>query len=100
MLKTVLPVALCLAVPVLCGGCLGAFAENQARRQAARSADHYIRKYAEPELEPALSEDPELRRSYRQGRNDIADTVVRAGNPRQRGKVGVDDRGWLTKEDR
>ncbi len=90
----------CLAAPVLCGGCLGAFAENQARRQAARSADHYVRKYAEPELERGFSEDPNLRREYREGRNALADTIVRSGNPRQKGQVGVDDRGWLTKENR
>lgn len=99
MLKT-LSILVCLAALAVCGGCLGSFAENQARRQAARSADHYVRKYAEPELDEAFANDPQLRREYRQGRNDLADTIVRTGNPRQQGQVGVDDRGWLTKENR
>ena len=99
MLKTALAAVFAAAL-VFCGGCLGSFAENQARRQGARSADHYVRKYAEPELEQAFSEDPALRQDYRQARNDMADTIVRTGNPRQKGQVGVDDRGWLTKENR
>jgi hypothetical protein len=73
--------ALCLAAPVVLGGCLGSFASNQARRQAARTTDHYIREYADP-----------------QTRNDVADTIVRTGNPRQKNRVGVDDKGWLTNE--
>ncbi len=87
--RVVVALVVCLAAFLLCGGCLGAFAENQARRQAARSADKYVRKYVEPELG-----------ENREARNALADTIVRAGNPRQQGQVGVDDRGWLTKENR
>lgn len=87
--------ALCLAAPTLLTGCFGSFASNQARRQAARSADHYMREYAEPD-------DPQARADFRQTRNDLADTIVSTGNERQqqKGQVGVDDRGWLTKENR
>lgn len=74
-------------------GCLGRFAANQGRRQAARSADHYVRTYAEPELD-----DSAARTEMRQARNDLADTIVRTGNERQTTRVGVDDRGWLTNE--
>ncbi len=81
-----------------CTGCLGAFAENQARRQAARTADHYIREYAEPEVQAYAGEDPYAQDEWRQTRNDVADTIVRTGNPRQKTRVGVDDRGWLTNE--
>lgn len=100
-MRTIL-VALCLgiAAPIFLGGCLGSFASNQARRQAARSADHYVKEYVEPELDAAYGNDPQYREEFRQGRNDLADTIVRSGNPRQQGRVGVDDRGWLTKEDR
>lgn len=85
----------CLAAPFLLGGCLGAFAENQARRQAARSADHYFREYAEPELQQ-YNHDPYAQQNTNQFRNEMADTIVRSGNPRQQTPVGVDDRGWLT----
>ncbi len=81
-----------------CTGCLGAFAENQARRQAARTADHYIREYAEPEVQAHAGEDPYAHGEWRQARNEVADTIVRTGNPRQQTRVGVDDRGWLTNE--
>ncbi len=95
-------VLLCLSAPWLLGGCLGEFAGNQARRQAARSADKYIREYAEPELEELYADDPrahqQFREDFRQSRNDVADTIVRTGNPRQKGRVGVGDDGWLTKE--
>ncbi len=96
--------ALCLAAPLFLGGCLGSFASNQARRQAARTADHYIREYAEPELEEMYAGDPaaqqQFRDDFRQTRNNVADTIVRTGNPRQQNRVGVDDRGWLTNEPR
>lgn len=78
---------------IFSAGCLGRFAANQGRRQAARSADHYVRTYAEPE-----TDDPAARAEFRQTRNDIADTIVRTGNDRQTTRVGVDDRGWLTNE--
>lgn len=87
---------LCLSAPLLLGGCLGSFAENQARRQAARSADHYFREYAEPELEHYAGGDPRFQQDMRQTRNEMADTIVRTGNPRQQAPVGVDDQGWLT----
>lgn len=90
--------SLCLAALVVFSGCLGAFAGNQARRQAARSSDHYVRKYAEPELREAYGNDPNFDQEFRQGRNDLADTIVRTGNDRQQTKVGVSDRGWLTNE--
>ncbi len=83
---------------VACTGCLGEFAENQARRQAARTADHYIREYAEPEVQAQAGEDPYAQEEWRQARNKVADTIVRTGNPRQQTRVGVNDRGWLTKE--
>lgn len=94
----ILCAAVCLASLFCLGGCLGRFASNQGRRQAARSSDHYIKKYGEPALEEYYGDDPETRQAVRQGRNDVADTVVRTGNPRQKTKVGVDDRGWLTNE--
>ncbi len=81
----------CLIAPVTLTGCLGSFAANQGRRQAARSADHYVRKYGEPD-------DPQGKAEFSQTRNDIADTIVRSGNDRQQTRVGVDDRGWLTNE--
>lgn len=89
---------LCVAVPGLLTGCLGRFAANQGRRQAARSADYYVRTYAEPELREMRGNDPQANAEMRQARNDLADTIVRTGNDRQKGRVGVDDRGWLTKE--
>ncbi len=83
-------------------GCLGNFAANQGRRQAARSADYYYRTYAEPELLDTYADDPaaqqEARQQSRQLRNDMADTVVRSGNERQVDRVGVNDRGYLTNE--
>lgn len=88
--------AVCLIAPFFATGCLGSFAENQARRQAARSADYYVRNYAEPALEQQAAGDPYFQQDMRQARNDIADTIVRTGNPRQETPVGVDDRGWLT----
>lgn len=91
-----LALAICISAPLLLGGCMGAFAENQARRQAARTADHYIREYAEPELNNYAGGDPAAHRDMQQFRNDVADTIVRTGNPRQHAPVGVDDRGWLT----
>lgn len=93
---------LCLTAPLFLGGCLGSFASNQARRQAARTADHYVREYVEPEYNEYYGNDPQAQQSFRQGRNDLADTIVSTGNERQlrQGQVGVDDRGWLTKENR
>lgn len=91
-----LVIFLCIGAPFFLSGCLGSFAENQARRQAARSADHYIRQYAEPEINQYAANDPALQQDMRQMRNDVADTIVRTGNPRQQTPVGVDDRGWLT----
>ncbi len=89
-------VALFAASLAMLAGCLGSFAANQSRRQAARSADYYVKTYAEPELNEYYGNPQDTR----QMRNDMADTIVRAGNERQVGRVGVDDRGWLTKEDR
>ena len=61
-----------------------------------------MHKYAERELLKRYPDDPEAReearRNVRQGRNELADTIVRTGNERQRARVGVDDRGWLTNE--
>lgn len=83
-----------LAAPVVMGGCgVEDFAENQARRQAARSADYYFHHYAEPELQHYAGGDPQ---DMRQLRNDMADTIVRTGNPNYSHPVGVNDRGWLT----
>lgn len=99
--KTVLLI-LCLAALPALAGCLGRFAANQGRRQGARTSDHYVKKYVEPKIDEYYANDPETRRELRQaareGRNEIADTVVRSGNPRQKNRVGVDDRGWLTEE--
>lgn len=89
---------LCLAASLGLSGCLGRFASNQARRQAARSADHYVKNYAEPGLDELAGGDPAARADRRQARNDLADTIVRSGNERQKTRVGVDDRGWLTNE--
>lgn len=90
--------ALCLVSLFCLSGCLGRFASNQGRRQAARSSDHYVRKYVEPAVEEYYGNDPEARQAFRQDRNELADTIVRTGNPRQKTKVGVGDDGWLTKE--
>ncbi|MCD8350754.1 MAG: hypothetical protein LUC93_09110 [Planctomycetaceae bacterium] len=99
--KTLLLVAV-LTAPVFLAGCLGSFAANQGRRQAARSADHYMREYVEPEYNDYYGNDPQARQAFRQGRNDLADTIVSTGNDAQQrqGQVGVNDRGYLTKENR
>ena len=94
MSNKLLLAAVCLALLPFASGCLGRFAANQGRRQAARSADYYVRTYAEPEL----ANDPQSRAQSRQARNDLADTIVRTGNERQENRVGVNDRGWLTEE--
>lgn len=86
------------AAALTTAGCLGSFAANQGRRQAARSADHYYRTYAEPELDDLSGNDPAARADRREMRNDMADTIVRSGNDRQQNRVGVNDRGWLTNE--
>lgn len=78
--------AVCLT---LASGCLGRFAANQGRRQAARSADYYARTYVEPEL------DPERSGQFRETRDDMADVIVRSGNERQKRPVGVNDRGYI-----
>lgn len=102
MRRMLLVAVLCVAAPAFLAGCLGSFASNQARRQGARTADRYIREYAEPELEEMYADDPraqqQFREDFRQTRNDVADTIVRSGNPRQKNRVGVGDNGWLTKE--
>ncbi len=87
-----------LATCFVFSGCLGSFAANQGRRQAARSADYYVRTYAEPELDEYYADNPEARTEMRQARNDLADTIVRTGNDRQQTRVGVNDRGYLTNE--
>ncbi len=86
---------LLVSSPMVLGGCLGAFASNQARRQAARSADYYVRTYAEPELNEFQGTSPEARAQSRQLRNDIADTIVRTGNDRYDTRVGVNERGYI-----
>ena len=87
---------------VALGGCLGRFAANQGRRQAARSSDYYVRKYAEPELANLYPDDPdakvEVKKITREGRNYLADIVVRSGNERQKKRVLVDERGRLIEE--
>lgn len=98
MFRKIAVVVACLAALSCLAGCLGSFAANQGRRQAARSADHYYRTYGEPELEEAYGNDPAAQAQMRQTRNDMADTIVRSGNDRYQNKVGVDDRGWLTNE--
>ncbi len=102
MFRKLLTLAACVASAAALSGCLGSFAANQGRRQAARSADHYVKKYAEPEIQEQYADDPQAqaqaRQDTRQARNDIADTIVRSGNERQKTRVGVDDRGWLTNE--
>ena len=94
--------AAALAALALFSGCLGSFASNQARRQAARSADYYIRTYAEPEIAGLYANDPnaqvEIQSITREGRNYVADVVVRSGNERQRKKILVDDKGRLIEE--
>lgn len=83
-------------------GCLGRFGANQGRRQAARTSDHYMRKYVEPEIDKRYADDPDAKakakKKFRQDRNTMADTIVRTGNERQANPVGVNDRGWLTEE--
>lgn len=83
-------------------GCLGSFAANQGRRQAARSADYYARTYAAPAIDARHADDPQAQeqaaQATRQARNDMADVIVRSGNERQKTRVGVDDQGWLTNE--
>ena len=103
MNRTIIVAVVCLASLAAQTGCLGSFAANQGRRQAARSADHYVKNYAEPEIAEMYGNDPqaqaEARKSTRQARNDLADTVVRTGNEdRQKSRVGVNDRGYLTNE--
>lgn len=102
MVRNLAAVIVCLATLSTLAGCLGAFASNQGRRQAARSADYYVKKYAEPELQEMYADDPaaqaQAKQDTRQARNDLADTIVRTGNERQKTRVGVDDRGWLTNE--
>lgn len=88
----------CIAAATLATGCLGRFASNQARRQAARSADYYVKTYAEPELAEMYGNDPAAKAEMRQARNELADTIVRTGNERQTSRVGVNDRGYLTNE--
>ena len=95
--RTIIAILCLAAVPAL-SGCLGRFAANQGRRQAARSADYYVRTYAEPEINEMYGNDPNTQQQTRQARNDIADTIVRSGNERQVNRVGVNDRGWLTEE--
>ncbi len=94
--------AMLLAGGLALPGCLGQFAANQGRRQAARSADYYYRTYAEPEILDAYGDDPatreNMRQSSRNARNDIADTIVRTGNDRQANRVGVNDRGYIVNE--
>lgn len=97
-MRRIATIVLCLACLAPLAGCLGRFAANQGRRQAARSADYYVRTYAEPELREVYGDDPATRAELRQGRNDLADTIVRTGNERQRTRVGVNDRGYLTNE--
>lgn len=83
-------------------GCLGNFAANQSRRQAARTSDYYLRKYAEPELANLFPDDPdakiEVKKITREGRNYLADVVVRSGNERQRRRILVDSKGRLIEE--
>ena len=98
MRVTIVMSFLCLASLAILPGCLGRFAANQSRRQAARSADYYVKTYAEPEINETNGNDPQNRQSTRQARNDLADTIVRTGNDRQKTRVGVNDRGWLTNE--
>ncbi len=103
MRRIVVVTAVCFASLFALAGCLGDFAANQGRRQAARSADHYVKTYAEPEVADMYAGDPqaqaEARQSTRQSRNDLADTIVRTGNEeRQKTRVGVNDRGYLTNE--
>ena len=93
-MRTAIILAVCLGALSILPGCLGRFASNQGRRQAARSADYYMRTYVEPEV----ANDPESRDQFRQARNDAADAIVRTGNDRQVNRVGVNDRGWLTEE--
>jgi hypothetical protein len=84
---------------LLVPGCLGDFAANQGRRQAARSSDFYIKKYAEPELSALYAEDPQARVEVlevtREGRNWLADVVVHSGGQRSRQKVLLDQNGKI-----
>ena len=93
--KTAIGLFVCILSLACLSGCLGRFAANQGRRQAARSADYYVRTYAEPEL---TGGDAESQAQFRQTRNDVADTIVRTGNDRYQNRVGVNDRGYLTNE--
>lgn len=101
-MRRIVILTFCLLSLSLLSGCLGRFSANQGRRQAARSADYYVRTYAEPELLDAYADNPaeqaEMRQTTREARNDIADTIVRSGNERQKSRVGVNDRGYLTNE--
>lgn len=98
MRRQIVVLVMCAIALAALPGCLGRFAANQGRRQAARSADYYVRTYAEPEVEEYYANDPAAKAEARQARNDLADTIVRTGNERQVNRVGVNERGYLTNE--
>jgi hypothetical protein len=81
----------------LLSGCLGRFAANQGRRQAARSSDFYLKKYVEPELSELYPDDPEARieikKMTRQGRNWLAEVVVHSRGKSVNRKVLVNEAG-------
>ena len=83
----------------LAAGCLGRLAANQGRRQAARSSDYYLRKYADPELSELYADDPEamveIKKMSREGRNWLADVVVHSRGRSSRQVVLMDSNGKI-----
>ena len=91
--------SIALLAPAFAAGCLGRFAANQGRRQAARSSDYYLRKYAEPELTELYADDPEARvevkKMSREGRNWLADVVVHSRSGSSSQTVLLDPNGKI-----
>lgn len=94
----------CLIVLFFLGGCAGRFAANQGRKQAARSSDHYLKKYAEPQLAALYADDPDaqvrVRKISREGRNWLVDAVVNSRGKETRRLVLVNEQGRIIEERR
>lgn len=63
-------------VPLTLLGCGGQFAANQARRQGARSADYYLKKYAEPEARKYYGDTPQTREQAKQARKELGNRII------------------------
>lgn len=85
-------------------GCGGRFAANQGRKQAARRSDHYIKKYAEPELTALYADDPDaqvkVKNISREGRDWLADVVVTSKGRKTHKRILVDNNGRVIEERR